>query len=183
MKKILLFLFLGSVGFTAYSCDNNDDAVVQNPVDYDTYSTAYDIIPTFTKTNNNLYHFDDAFNKPLVESDVVLIYLQTGLTNNNSPIWSLLPYSVALNNGNNDRVDYVFDFSAYDIGINVKSTPTLNLDNNSSYYTNKKFRVVVVPAKTGTSKSAEAAAVNYEDYNSVIKYYNIDESKIQTKVK
>lgn len=180
MKKILPLILLAGIGFLSYSCDNKDDVVVQQGQDNDTYSTAYDIIPIFTKTNNNLYHFDDAFKSPLIESDVVLVYLQTGLTTNNSPIWTLLPYSIPLNNANNDKVDYISDFSKFDIGINVRSTPTLNLDTNSAYYTNKKFRVVVVPAKTGTSKNA-TPEVDYSDYNSVIKYYKIDESKIKTK--
>lgn len=180
MKKILLFLFLGAVGFTAYSCDNSDDVVVQGQ-DNDTYSTAYDIIPKFNKQDSYTYHFDDAFKNPLLESDVVLIYLQTGLTNNNSPIWKLLTYTEYPNNGA-DKVEYSYDFSKFDIGIDVRSTTGVNLDNNPVYYTNKKFRVVIVPAKTGTSnKSAAAPTVDYSDYNSVIKYYNIDESKIKTK--
>jgi len=174
MKKIIPILMLAFVSMFIYSCDN-DDEVIQVP-DEDTYSVAYDITPTFTKTNTNLYQFDDAFVTPLVESDVVLIYLQTGLTTNNSPIWRLLPYTFFVNNANNDEVDYSFDFNKFGIRINVNSTPTLNLDNNSNYYTNKRFRVVVVPAKTGKN-----ASVDYNDYNSVIKFYNIDESKIKTK--
>jgi hypothetical protein len=179
MKKILLFLFLGAVGFTAYSCDNKDDVVVQQG--QDTYSTAYDIIPKFNKQDSYTYHFDDAFKSPLLESDVVLVYLQTGLTTNGSPIWKLLTYTEYPNNGA-DKVEYSYDFSKVDIGIDVRSTNGVNLDNNPGYYTNKKFRVVIVPAKTGTSKNAAAAnTVDYSDYNSVIKYYNIDESKIATK--
>jgi len=177
MKKILLFLFLGTVGFTAYSCDNKDDVVVQSK---DTYSTAYDIIPKFNKEDSFTYHFDDAFKNPLLESDVVLVYLQTGLTTNGATIWKLLPYLEYPNNGN-DIVEYDYDFSKVDFGIDIRSTNGVNLDNNPGYYTNKKFRVVIVPAKTGTSKNAAAATVDYSDYNSVIKYYNIDESKIKTK--
>ncbi|CAI8936489.1 hypothetical protein [Chryseobacterium sp. IT-36CA2] len=181
MKKILPFILLAGIGFLAYSCDNKDDVVVKGQ-DNDTYSTAYDIIPKFNKKDSFTYHFDDAFKSPLLESDVVLIYLQTGLTTNGSPIWKLLTYTEYPNNGA-DKVEYSYDFSKVDIGIDVRSTNGVNLDNNPGYYTNKKFRVVIVPAKTGTSKSAAAvaAAVDYSDYNSVIKYYNINESKITTK--
>ncbi|NIF07628.1 hypothetical protein F3J23_19575 [Chryseobacterium sp. Tr-659] len=181
MKKILPFILLAGIGFLAYSCDRSDDVVVQQG--QDTYSTAYDIIPKFNKQDSFTYHFDDAFKSPLLESDVVLIYLQTGLTTNGAPIWKLLTYTEYPNNGA-DKVEYSYDFSKVDIGIDVRSTNGVNLDNNPSYYTNKKFRVVIVPAKTGTSnKSATASAgvVDYSDYNSVIKYYNIDESKIKTK--
>lgn len=170
MKKFLPILLLAFVSLFIYSCDDDNDN--SNFVDHDTYSVAYDITPTFSKTNNNLYQYSDEFNTPLIESDVVLIYLQTGLTNNNSPIWRLLPYTFYTNN--NTAVDYSFDFSKFDIGINVNST--LDLSANPTYYTNKRFRVVVVPASAGKN-----ANVDYNDYNSVIQYYKIDESKIKTK--
>jgi hypothetical protein len=171
MKKYLPILLLAFVSLFIFSCDDNDEVILD---DHDTYSVAYDITPTFSRTNANLYEFSDEFNSPLIESDVVLIYMQTGLTSNNSPIWKLLPYTFYVNNVNNDEVDYTFDFSKYDIAIYVNGT--LNLDNNSTYYTNKRFRVVVIPASTGKN-----ASVDYNDYNAVIKHYNIDESKIKVK--
>lgn len=173
MKKIIPFLMLAFVSIFTVSCDNDDD-VVQVPVDYDTYSTAYDIAPNFARVNSSLYKYVDEFTKPLVESDVVLVYMQTDTTNNGSPVWKLLPYTFFTNNVNNDEVDYGFDFSKFDFSITVNST--LNLDSNSSYYTNKRFRVVIVPAKSGKN-----GGVDYNDYNSVIKFYNIDESKIKVK--
>lgn len=179
MKKILPFLLMAFVGLFAYNCDNNDDVTPVNTVDYDTYSVAYDITPSFTRVSDNLYRYTDDFNSPLVESDVVLIYMQNG-TDGGSPVWKLLPYTYYVGNANNDAVDYLFDFSKFAITININSTPTLSLTANPTYYQGKKFRVVVVPAKTGTSKNA-SAAVDYADYNSVIKYYHIDESKIKTK--
>lgn len=160
------------LSFFVVSCDNNDDVVVQPGED--TYSVAFDMTPTFTKQNSNLYVYNRSFDGPLVESDVVLIYLQTGTTNNGSTIWRLLPYTFYTNNANNDVVDYGFDFSKFDISIDISGT--LNLDSNPSFYTNQRFRVVLVPAKTG-----KGANVDYNDYNSVIKFYNIDESKIKLK--
>jgi hypothetical protein len=181
MKKILLFLFLGAVGFTAYSCDNDDDVV--QTVDYDTISQSFDITPTFTKVDDNLYRWSDDFNSPLVQSDMVLIYMQIG-TDGDSPIWKLLPYTYFVGNPNNDAVDYIYEFSKYGATININSTSAFSLTANPSYYQNKKFRVLIIPANgsgTGGGKAAKSA-VDYNDYSSVIKYYNIDESKIQTKV-
>ncbi|MDH6252117.1 hypothetical protein M2347_001844 [Chryseobacterium sp. H1D6B] len=173
MKKFLPLLLLAFVSLFIFSCDKNDD---NNFVDHDTYSVAYDITPTFSKVNSNLYEYNAAFNTQLGTSDVLLVYMQTGLTNNNAQIWKLLPYTFFVNNANNDQVDYSFDFSKFDFAINVNSTSTLNLDTNSTYYANKRFRVVIVPASTGKN-----AGVDFSDYNSVAKYYNIDESKIKTK--
>ncbi|WP_330745169.1 hypothetical protein [Chryseobacterium sp. CP-77] len=181
MKKILLFLFLGAVGFTAYSCDN-DDTVVQG-TDYDTINQSFDISPTFTRVNDNLYRWSDDFNKPLIQSDMVLIYMQIG-TDGDSPVWKLLPYTYYVGNGNNDAVDYIYEFSKYAATININSTNTFSLTANPSYYQNKKFRVLILPANgtgTGGAKMAKGAGVDYNDYKSVIKYYNIDESKIVTK--
>ena len=174
MKKIIPFLMLAFVSVFTVSCDNDDDVVQVPIVDYDTYSVAYDVVPNFARVNSSLYEYVDEFTKPLVESDVVLVYMQTGTTTNGSPIWKLLPYTFFTNNINNDEVDYGFDFSKFDFSITVNST--LNLDSNSTYYTNKRFRVVIVPAKTGKN-----GGVDYNDYNSVIKFYNIDESKIKVK--
>ncbi|KQS93750.1 hypothetical protein [Chryseobacterium sp. Leaf394] len=172
MKKLFPIFIFALLSFFVVSCDNNDDVVVQPSED--TYAVAFDLSPTFTRVNSNLYEFNRAFDGPLVESDVVLIYMQTGLTNNGSPIWKLLPYTFYTNNANNDVVDYGFDFSKFDISITVSGT--LNLDSNASFYAGTKYRVVLVPAKTGKGTN-----VDYNDYNSVIKFYNIDESKISLK--
>lgn len=175
MKKILPLILLAGIGFLSYSCDNSKDEVVvpaQDPV----YSTAYDIIPQFVKQSNNLYRFKDDFKSPLIESDVVLVYRQLG-NDGGAPVWKLMPYTYHVDSVNS--VDYLFDFSKFGISIYVNSNDTFNLSSYPEYYQNIKFRVVVVPAKTGTSKMANP--VDYSDYNSVIKYYNIDESKIQTK--
>lgn len=178
MKKILLFLFLGAISFTAYSCDNDDDVVVQNPVDNDTIAQGFDVIPNFTRTTNNLYQYTGLLKSTLVQSDVILVYLQVDNTTDGSPVWRLLPYTFFTTGGT--AVDYSFDFSKYDVRFNVNSTLDLSTGANSTYYTNKKFRVIIVPANT-TGKNASASAVDYSDYNSVIKYYNIDESKIKIK--
>jgi len=175
MRKFLPLLMLAFVSLFIFSCDNNDNEDVV--VTEDTYATAYDIAPTFSRSTSNLYQFSDEFNSPLVESDVVLIYMQTGVANG-SPIWRLLPYTFFVDNATNDEVDYSFDFSKFDIQINVNSTPTLNLDSNSTYYAGKRFRVVVVPAKTGKSSVNN---VDHNDYNAVVKYYGIDEAKIKLK--
>jgi hypothetical protein len=176
MRKFLPILTLALASFFVYSCDNNDDDVIQVE-DNDTYSVAYDINnPVFSRVNDNLYTYGNDFNNPLIESDVVLIYMQVG-TDGGSPLWRLLPYTYYVGNANNDAVDYVFDFSKFGININVNASFALT-GANSSYYTGKRFRVVVIPAATGPSSKG---AVDYSDYNEVVKLYGIDESKIKVK--
>ena len=88
MRKFLPILTLAFASLFIYSCDNNNDDQVIQVEDYDTYATAYDINnANFVRVNSTLYEYTNQFNSPLVESDVVLIYMQTGTTNNNT-IWN-----------------------------------------------------------------------------------------------
>lgn len=164
------------LAFSVTSCDRNNDNLNDNGqiIDNDTYATAYNVSPTFTRVNDNLYRYADQFNTPLIESDVVLIYMQNGTTTTNAPIYKLLPYTFFVGNAANDQIDYGFDFSRVDISITVNSTSTLSLTANPTYYTGKNFRVVVLPAKTGKN-----ASVNFEKYEDVASFYNIKESNVK----
>ena len=47
-------------------------------------------------------------------------------------------------------------------------------EEKSAYLNNQTFRIVLVPA----SRAGRAASnVNFEDYNAVVKYYNLKEPK------
>ncbi len=177
MKKIIPILLLAFVSLFAFSCDNNDDNNTAPYEDNDTIAVAYDINnASFTRINSGLYRYTNVFNTPLVQSDVVLIYMQTDTGTGGTPVWRLLPYTYFVGNAANDAVDYGFDFSKNDIAIYVSSSLNLDSSGNATYYTNKRFRVVIVPANTGKN-----SGVDYNDYNSVIKFYNINESKITVK--
>ncbi|BAP29745.1 uncharacterized protein CHSO_0708 [Chryseobacterium sp. StRB126] len=180
MKKILPLILLAGIGFLTYSCDNsNDDPVVVNPgKDNDTVGIAFDAYPLFKKVTNNLYQSQQTFQNQLVSADMVLIYIQIDGTND-TPVWRLLPYTRYTDSGT--PVDYSYDFSKVDVLFSVNSTMDLSLPANSGYYTNKRFRVVIIPADMASKNAKSAAAtVDYNDYNSVIKHYKIDESKIKT---
>lgn len=179
MKKILLFLFLGAVGFTAYSCDNDDD-VVQG-VDYDTIAQMKDITGTFSSTGN--YTVSQGLNIP--STDVVLVYRL-----DNTNLWQQIPKSIYLPNvagkPTNRVFDYNFVFNASNVEIRIDDNNfTLPTDLTSAeitqYLNNQTFRIVLVPANAtgvGGAKSKQAP-VDYSDYNAVVKYYNLDESKVQ----
>ena len=117
---------------------------------------------------------------------MVLIYMQIGM-DGDSPVWKLLPYTyyVCVGNANNDAVDYIYEFSKYAATININSSNTFSLTANPSYYQNKKNSEFLFFLQTEqelvVQKWLKGTAVDYNDYKSVIKYYNIDESKIKTK--
>lgn len=157
-----------AISFT--SCSNDDDRI-QNTVDYDTYSLVYDLKNINFQLVNGFYQIQKNFNNPLYESDVVLVYRKVGNTNNGAPIWQLIPITYYLNGGH--EVDYTFDFSRYDIVIYTGGTFDLALA--PEYINNQTFRVVTVPAEYG--KNAENQ-VDYSDYEAVIDYFKIDDTKI-----
>lgn len=154
------------------SCKDDDD-------DRDTYSVVYDIQENFVnssdpKTTNYLYGINKVFNSPLSGSDVVLIY-RKNVEKDNS--WQLLPKTVYVTAG---AFDYTFDFTVNDIQIYADSNFNFNLTNQNNdfknqFLNNQVFRVVLVPASAGKNTN-----VDYSDYNSVIRYYNIDDTKVKT---
>ena len=177
MKKYFTLMVLTIFGgLFMISCDR---VVETTPVqDNDTYSKVYDITENFVKSNtsNSLYGINKEFVTPLYNSDVVLVYRQDG-TSGGSPIWKLLPKTYFLSQG---ELDYNFDFSKYDVQIYANANFDMVAQDaafKNSYLNNQKFRIVIVPASFGARNSS---SVNYDDYNAVIKYYKIDDSKVKS---
>lgn len=170
MRKLFTLALVAIFSLAAISCDNrNDEVLVQ---DNDTYSVVLDINNVnFSYNAQDGYHISRSFTKPLVSTDVVLIYRKAGSSTDGSPVWQAIPRTLYLSGGN--ELDYDFDFSKNDIMIyangnyDISTTPT--------YLNNQTFRVVLVPASAG----GKIGTVDYSDYNSVIRYFNIDDSKIK----
>lgn len=176
MKKYFTWMILAIFGgLFLMSCERNTDTV-----DNDTYSVVYDIRENFVKssTSNSLYGINKTFNTPLYSSDVVLIYRQDG-TSSGNPIWKLLPKTYFLTQG---ELDYTFDFTRNDIQIYANGNFDLSAQDTTfknTYLNNQVFRVVIVPASMG-KKSATSVKIDYNDYDAVIKYFNIDDTKVKS---
>lgn len=164
MKKLIPFLTMTFFGLVILSCSTDDDTVY---VDYDTYPIVYDLRNVNFENVGGSYQISRSFNSPMYETDMLLMYMQVGTTNNNSPIWQQIPITFYLNDGH--EVDYNYDFSRYDFVIYAGGTFDLY---NTNYVINQSFRVLLVPASYGRSTE-----VDYSDYNSVVQYYNIDDSQ------
>jgi hypothetical protein len=170
MKKFFSLAVVGLLTFTAVSCTRSADVVQPVAATTDTYSTAYDLTNvSFAKDSNGIYSISRNFNNPLIESDVVLIYRQSGTLSDGSPIWQSIPRTLYLTQG---ELDYDFDFTKVDILI--KAGGNYDISTTPTYLNNQNFRVVVVPAKTG-----KTTGVDFTDYNSVAKFYNIKESDVK----
>lgn len=163
MKKYFSFLLLAIFGFVAISCNDDRD------VDNDTYSVVYDVSENFTMANN--YEVLKTFNNPLYNEDVILVYRRDN--SGGTAVWQQIPRTLFLTEG---ELDYDFDFTANDVLL--KAGGTINFANqpqafHSTYLLNQVFRIVIVPASAGK------VPVDYSNYNEVIKFFNIDDSKVR----
>ncbi len=164
MKKYLSLLLIALLGFVAVSCtDRNDEP------DYDTYSITYDITNVgFDYNATDGYFISRTFPTALFNTDVVLVYRKSGSTGNGSPVWQQIPRTLYISA--TQELDYDFDFTMNDVMIYAGGN--YDISTTPSYLNNQTFRIVQVPASAGKN-----ANVDFSDYESVIKHYNIDDSK------
>ena len=163
-------MLLAIFSFAIVSCDTRNDDV--NTQDNDTYPVVLDINNTnFSFDAQDGYFIERSFTKPLVSTDVVLIYRKAGTASDGSAVWQSIPRTLYLDNG--DELDYDFDFTRNDIMIYANGN--YDISTTPEFINNQTFRVVLVPA----SASSRNANVDYSNYESVIKYFNIDDSKVK----
>lgn len=173
MKRIIPLFLVAMFALVSFSCSSDDDNVDQNQNMTD-YPDVYDLVNVnFTRNSvDEVFTISRTFNQPLYDSDVVLIYRQTGATSNGSPVWQPLPITMYFEDGH--ELDYTYDFSSLDFQIYAGGTFELN---GTSYVNSQTFRVVLVPATFGKNADNQ---VDYNDYESVINYYNIDDTNVGT---
>ena len=106
---------------------------------------------------------------------MVLVY-RLASYGSSGDVWKPMPETYYFNNGTLD-FGYDNDFTRYDAQVNLFGYDLPGLSN--SYKLDQVFRVVIIPAYFG-NKNPDA--VNFNDYDSVVEHYNLDESKI-TKIK
>lgn len=109
-------------------------------------------------------------NPPIYESDVVLVYLLWDV-DGNTPIWRLMPQTVQLTEGD---LQYNFDFTRFDVNLFLSSADFDLTILGAQWTQDQTFRIVIVPGYFSNKK-----AVDFSNYDAVIKAYNIDESKIK----
>lgn len=179
MKKVisLLFMFL-SIGLIFTSCNDDDDDYYypidnnnnnnNNPLLYEVNNVSFNY-----DSSANTYLFQSKFKFKLYKGVNVLIYLLSDW-DNNEPVWMLLPNSALYTASDNKTYNMFFNynFTNKDYQITAWSDPM------PQYLTGITFRVVAIPGFFPKSKSA-TPPVDYRDYNAVVKYFNIDESKVK----
>lgn len=168
MKKFFSILLLAIFSFAVLSCDRNDDAPVE---DNDTYPVMKDITGSFNSGNN--YALNQGIN--ILSTDVILVYRDVNSNQGGSAVWEQIPVTKYLGAGRELDYGFVFDTSTVQITTTTSFEPaTITAAEANSWMNNQHFRIVLIPAS-----NAKNANVDYRDYNSVIKYFNIDESKVK----
>lgn len=170
MKRILLFLSV--IGLTTLaSCDG--DRGPQGPAgpsDGDTIAEVFELQNVnFQLNQNNEYTIYQQLNPVIFDSDNILMYRMAGTINSNTPVWQLIPRTLFLNEG---ELDYDYDFSAVDFTIYAGGT--YNLATTPQFIQNQTFRIVIIPGYFSKN-----ASLDFNDYNSVIKEFNIDDSNVK----
>ncbi|KPH11279.1 hypothetical protein [Chryseobacterium sp. ERMR1:04] len=173
MKKFLPILLLAFVSLFIFSCDNRDDNVQYK--DSDTVAVMKDATGSFISSEGYKLIMDIS----IENTDVVLVYRRDP---NASNAWQLIPKTYYLSGGR--QLDYNFLFSTKEVEIYTDRIDynTLSTSERNQFLNNQTFRVVLVPANA-TGQHAKKAAVDYSDYNAVVKYYNLNDSNVtNTKV-
>ncbi|MES2748077.1 MAG: hypothetical protein V4648_06845 [Bacteroidota bacterium] len=166
MKRITLLLaFIGMISLQ--SCTVNDDV---DHVDYDTIAQVFEVNRSFTAANDysSLISYPPSIN-PIYPSDMVLAYRLDKVVNG-TDVWKLMPQTFYFADGTLD-FRYDFDFTQYDIDIYMEGFDLATV--SSTFRNNQIFRIVIVPADF-----ANKTAVDYQDYDAVVKALKINESKI-----
>jgi hypothetical protein len=169
MKKFLPILLIAFVSLFIFSCDDNNDDTPYT--DNDTYSQMRDVTGTFT--NANSYAFTQGIN--IQSTDVVLVYRYLGDSWQLIPKMMYLPNATGMPTGREFQYNFVFDSQNVQISVddeNFNLSTGLTSAEANQYLNSQKFRIVLVPASSGKT------SIDYSDYNAVVKYYNLDESKV-----
>ena len=166
MKKILsLFAIVGLMAFSSCSDDGDD-------IDNDTISEVIEVNNyNFTSTNSYRIRYD--LTPEIYPGDMVLVYRLVAVEDG-VKVWNALPESAYDSNGAFD-FSYNFEFSRYDVDIFM-----LGYDLNSvvtNLRLNQTFRIVIIPGVGNNLTSKKS--INLNDYNAVIKAYNIDDSNVK----
>ena len=167
MKRI--FLLLAIVVMTTFtSCDNDPGPQgPQGPAGPE--SEVFELQNVnFVLDQNNEYTIFQTLNPVIFDSDNILIYRMAGTINPQTPIWQMIPRTLFLNEG---ELDYDFDFSAVDFTIYAGGT--YNLATTPQFINNQTFRIVIIPGYF-----SKGSNLDLNDYNAVIKYFNIDDSNV-----
>ena len=163
MKRIILLLaFVGTFAFQGCTVREETQIIVIPEV--------FEVSASFSAANN--FERLVTLNPPIYSADMVLVYRLFDVVGGQD-VWRSLPQTVYLTQG---ELDYNFDFTRNDINIFLDSNFDLTTLSDT-WALNQTFRIVIIP---GYFSNKSNKVVDFNDYNAVIKAFNINENKIKT---
>ena len=164
MKKLFLLLAVVAGMTFTQSCEGPEGP--QGPTGYSAEAEVFEIRNVnFLNDGSGFYGIIYDLNPAILNSDMILVYRLSGVTDGGLDIWETIPKTIYFDNG--QELDYNFDFTTNDISIYLSYTDQSVL--TPTFIQNQVFRVVIVPGYL-TNK------VGATDYNSVKKALKLTEA-------
>lgn len=129
----------------------------------------FEVTRSFAPNNN--YSSLITLNPPILDSDVVLVYLLWEV-DNGTPIWRQMPQTVQLNEGD---LQYNFDFTPFDVNLFLSSADFPLTILGPQWTQNQTFRIVLIPGYFGSAR------VDFSDYNAVMNMLDLKETDVVKK--
>lgn len=167
MKKI--FLLLSVIGAFSLSSCTDDDQVVHQDNYFEAEVFEINQATFGFDANTGYYTSEYILNPPLLPADMILVYRLKDVVGG-SDVWEMIPKTIYYDNG--DYVEFDFDFTRNDIFLYMGANYDLGTDPN--FLQGQIFRVVIIPGYDNS-----AGRMDFSDYNTVVKQFNIDESNIR----
>ena len=168
MRKIVTMIVL--IGITVLSsCEGPQGPAGQNGQD-GLLSEVFETTRSFTNSNN----FSNVVSYPhsIYSSDMVLVYRLDNIVGG-VDVWKLLPQTYYFNDGTLDFT-YDFYFTKFDVNIVMNGSDLGTI--SDQFRINQTFRIVIIP---GYFSGRSARKVDKNDYNAVIKAYNINDTNVK----
>ena len=166
MKKLFPIFIFALMSFFVVSCENDDDVIVQEQDTVD--ASMKDVTVNFTASNS--YSYVEPIN--ILSTDVVLVYRRDN--SGSQPAWQLIPKTYYLSGGRELDYNFLFDSKAIEVFAEWNFDPaTMSSSEVAQFHTGQTFRLVIIPA----DPAKNANKPDYNDYNAVVKYYNLKEPK------
>ena len=161
-----------AIGIIALQSCTKEEIIQNNNIEVQVIElTNVNFTPSANAENNYSKFFD--FDPAILDNDMVLVYLLDSVSNN-ADIWRPLPQVYYLtDNLGPYEVRYGFDFTRFDVRLFMTSDDWSAVSN--AYTQNQVFRIVILPGYRARS----ASSVDFNDFNAVVKAYNIDLSKMK----
>lgn len=129
----------------------------------------FEVTRSFAPGNN--YSSLITLNPPILDSDIVLVYLLWDV-DNGTPIWRQMPQTVQLDEGD---LQYNFDFTRFDVNLFLSSADFPLTILGPQWTQNQTFRIVLIPGYFGSAR------VDFSDYNAVMHMLDLKETDVVKK--